>query len=128
MKPKVTQCYLHSINIRKIKFIANFYICFNQNLEEKFYIMAKIEAIKHYMQFICLLWNSADVQSDWFILTTLTLRGSMLLHSKVYYRAFSLNIIFFISKVTTCTINTKFNGIRQQARAYRRLLLNRAFQ
>ena len=36
-----------SINIRKIKFIAYIYIHFNQNVDEKYDISAKIEAGKH---------------------------------------------------------------------------------
>ena len=38
-----------SINVRKIKFIAYIiiYIPFNQNLDEKSYKSAKIEAVKH---------------------------------------------------------------------------------
>ena len=36
-----------SINIRKIKFIAYIYIHFNQNVDEKSDISAKIEAGKH---------------------------------------------------------------------------------
>ena len=35
------------MNSRKIKFIAYIYIRFNQNLDEKSYISAKIEAVKH---------------------------------------------------------------------------------
>ena len=35
-----------SINIRKVKLIAYIYIPFNQNLDEKSYISAKIEAVK----------------------------------------------------------------------------------
>ena len=53
-----------------------FRVCipFNQTLDEKSHISAKTEAVKQ---------NSADIQSDcsepWFILTSLTLHGLMLL-------------------------------------------------
>ena len=36
-----------SINIRKIKVIVYIYTPLNQNLDEKFYIKAEIEAVKH---------------------------------------------------------------------------------
>ena len=79
-----------SINIRKIKFIAYIYIYFNQNLDEKSYIIVKTEAVKHLHALLLLTANSADVQSDcrepWFILTSLTLHGSMLLlECKLHY-------------------------------------------
>ena len=35
------------INIRKSKFIDYIYIRFDQNLHEKYYISAKVEAVKH---------------------------------------------------------------------------------
>ena len=44
MRPNVVYT---SINIRKIKFIAYSYIHFNQNVDEKSDISAKIEAGKH---------------------------------------------------------------------------------
>ena len=55
MNPKRGSCKLcqrpyvvyTSINIGKIKFIAHIYIHFDQNLDEKFYIRAKIEVVKH---------------------------------------------------------------------------------
>ena len=36
-----------SLNIRKIKYIAYIYICSNQNLDQKSYKSAKIEAVKN---------------------------------------------------------------------------------
>ena len=43
-----------SINIRKIKFIAYIYIDFNQNVDEKSDISAKMEGGKH-LHAVCLL-------------------------------------------------------------------------
>ena len=78
-----TQSSLSSINSRKIKFIANIYIRFIQNIDETFYISAKIEAVKH-LHAVFLL--SAEqhrrpmiLKRAVFILTTLTLRDSILL-------------------------------------------------
>ena len=61
-------------------------------------VSAKVEAIKIYMQSVCYLCNSVNVPADcrepWFILSSLTLRGSMLLLEcilhcvpMVYFRA-----------------------------------------
>ena len=40
-----------AMKIKKSKFIAYIYIPFNRSLDEKSYIIAKIEAVKNYMQF-----------------------------------------------------------------------------
>ena len=51
------KCKLHWVKgTYKAKLSAYIYICFNQNLDEKFYISAKIEAVKHlinYAQCFC---------------------------------------------------------------------------
>ena len=43
----------YSINHRKIRFIADIYIRFSRNLDEKIDIRAKIEAVKLYTQLLC---------------------------------------------------------------------------
>ena len=77
-RPKVVYT---SINIRKNKFIAYIYIHFNQNIDEKSDISAKIEAGKHLHSIFRLTmeqrqwrYDVAEAQSDcrepWFILTS----------------------------------------------------------
>ena len=41
------------INIRKNQFTAYIYIHYNQTLDEKSYISAKIEAVKHFQAVFC---------------------------------------------------------------------------
>ena len=75
-----------SINIRKIKFIAYICIRFNQKLDEKSYIRAKIEAVNIYTQYFCNCGTSPTsnkiVESHGFFLTSLTSRCSVLLFKK----------------------------------------------
>ena len=49
----MTLCSLHFDKPQKIKFIAFIYIYFNQSLDEKPYISAKLEAVKQFHIFFC---------------------------------------------------------------------------
>ena len=71
-----------SINIRKIKFIAYIYIPFKQNLEEKSYISAKIDTVKHLHAASSNCGTapmSSQIVESYVCLTSLTSHGSMLL-------------------------------------------------
>ena len=77
-----------SINIRKIKFIAYIYICFNQNLEKKSYISVKNEAVKQLHAVFLLTAEQCDIQSDCKESSELQIRGSYEDNSKIIFLIF----------------------------------------
>ena len=86
MSPEGVLVVYTLINLRKIKVIAYIHICFNQNLDEKLYITAKNEEVKHLHTVFLLTVEQrlrpSVCRKPWVILTSLTLRDSLLLFKK----------------------------------------------
>ena len=85
------------MNIRKIMFIPYIYPLFTQNLDEKSYISATTEAVKHLHAVVLLSAEQRGrpirLRDAWFIVTSITSRDSITLRSNGFLQGFSVNTV-----------------------------------